>query len=56
MITLCIYYCSNSKAESKMFAPNRHDRLIDLEANKTGYSGISFKEYIISQFHRIVLY
>ena len=29
MIYFCIYHGSNIKAQSKMFAPNRHDRLIE---------------------------
>ena len=35
-----------------MFAPNRHDRLI--ERRKTRYTRIPLKEYKISQFHLIV--
>ena len=40
-----------------MFAPNRHDRLIEKQKKKKPrYTRILFKEYKISKFHRIVLY
>ena len=45
---------SNIKAESKMFAPNKHDRLI--ERPKTRYTWIPFQEYEINRFQRMVLY
>ena len=37
-----------------MFAPNRHDRLI--ERQKTRYTWIQFQEYEINRFQLMVLY
>ena len=50
----CISYGSYIKADSKMFAPNRHDNLI--ERPKTRYPKIPFQECEINQIHRTFLY
>ena len=54
MIRFCINYRSNTKAKSKMFAPNRHYKLT--KRKNTRYTKIPFQEFKISQFHQIVLY
>ena len=54
MYAIILYHGSNIKAESKMFAPNRHDGLI--ERQKTRYTWISFQEYEINRFQRIFVY
>ena len=50
--TFYISYSSNIKAGLKMFAPNRHDRLI--EGPKTRYPQMPFLECEINQIHRMV--
>ena len=42
------------KAKSKIFAPNRHYKLI--EKKNTVYTKIPFQKFKISQFHQIVLH
>ena len=42
------------KAKSKMFATNRHYKLI--ERKNTVYTKIPFQEFKINQFHHIVLH
>ena len=54
MIWFCINYGSNIEAKLKMFAPNRHYKLI--ERKNTRYTKIPLQEFKISQFHQSVLY
>ena len=50
----CISYGSNIKADSKMFAHNRHDRKI--ERQKARFPRILFQEYEINRNRWMVLY